>query len=821
MAARLIHSVMKAVVTLCALAGLIAAVPASAHPMGNFSVNHYARIDLQSDKIQIRYFIDLAEIPTYQELQSGNLDTTPGSALDPNSSAVVRWVASRGAEFGKGLLLEINGKAMALRTVSSGVIFPPGAGGLPTMKMGFSYEASYPPGVDRAHVTLHYSDINYQGHSGWKEIIATAVAGNLIHSSVPSTDRSAELSNYPTDLLSSPPQALDASLEAVLPVLPAVEEVRQAQGHGSDAALSGVKTRNVDLLKTQAKTLPQSRVEIPRTGTPAKREPVKVAAASGVITTATAAPMRMSANRQQTPRSKFTELITEQHLSLWFLFTAAIIAMGLGALHALEPGHGKTIVAAYLVGSKGTARHAVLLGLIVTVSHTAGVFALGAITLYASSYIVPEQLYPWLGVFSGIIIAILGCYMFLRRWTGTATDHSHADGASHAHWFFARRTPAVSQADKLDVDKQETGKSVSLTQLFTLGISGGIIPCPAALIVLLSAFALHRVALGFFLIVTFSLGLAAVLIGFGMAMVYARRFMTRLQIDGPLTTRWLPLFSSAFIIVLGAGLAIQAFATTQFSFPVLSKEHIGPLLFVAGLGLVLGMRHSTDADHVVAISTIVSKQRSIRNAAVIGSVWGLGHTITIFAVGSLIILFGVEIPPRVGLSMEFCVALMLILLGILNLTGLMQRITTYLTPGRSSDKAIVSPLVIKPTLRSRLDHSISTFGWYQCMRPLVIGLVHGLAGSAAVALLVLSTIHNPYWATAYLIIFGIGTMIGMMCMTAAIAVPLSYAGDRYANLSRYFGVASGFVSLCFGSFLVYQLGFVGGLFTSHPQWTPQ
>ena len=506
---------------------------------------------------------------------------------------------------------------------------------------------------------------------------------------------------------------------------------------------------------------------------------------------------------------------------MWFLFTAAIIAIGLGALHALEPGHGKTIVAAYLVGSRGTARHAVLLGLIVTVSHTAGVFALGAITLYASRYIVPEQLYPWLGVFSGITIAGLGCYMFLRRWTGTATDHSHAPGSTQSHWPFGHKKTQATEEPGQVLLEEGTAKKVSLTQLFTLGITGGIIPCPAALIVLLSAFALHRIALGFFLIVAFSVGLAAVLIGFGMAMVYARRFMTHLQIDGPLTKRWLPIASSAFITILGAGIAIQAFMTTQFSLPVLSAERIGPLLFVAGLGLVLGMRHSTDADHVVAISTIVSKQRSIRNAAMIGSVWGLGHTITIFAVGSLIILFGVEIPPRVGLAMEFCVALMLILLGILNLTGILNRITTYLTPSGRKQEVSIPEQTGKLTLRAKLDRSIATFGWYQCIRPLVIGLVHGLAGSAAVALLVLSTIHDPYWATAYLIIFGIGTMIGMMCMTAAIAVPLTYAGDRFANLSRYFGLASGVVSLCFGAFLVYQLGFVGGLFTSHPQWTPQ
>ena len=307
-------------------------------------------------------------------------------------------------------------------------------------------------------------------------------------------------------------------------------------------------------------------------------------------------------------------------------------------------------------------------------------------------------------------------------------------------------------------------------------------------------------------------------------MVFARRFMTHLQVDGPLTRRWLPVASSAFITILGLILAIQALSTVSLNVHIFSKDTLGPVLFVTILGLILGMRHSTDADHVVAISTIVSKQRSIRNAAFIGSVWGLGHTITIFIVGSLIILFGVEIPPRLGLSMEFCVALMLVLLGVLNLTGLLQKITSFFTPATAGP---TDPLGASGKANainradSRFDSPISRLGWYQCLRPLVIGLVHGLAGSAAVALLVLTTIHNPAWAAGYLLIFGAGTMIGMMLMTAAIAAPLAYAGDRFAKLSSYLGTVSGMVSLCFGSFLVYQLGFLGGLFTSHPEWTPR
>ncbi len=738
-----------------------------AHPMGNFSVNHYSKISLESDGIKISYIIDLAEIPTYQELQQGNVTA---DVADP---AVTRFIGQRGAELGRGLSLLVDGKRLPLRLVSSQAIFPPGAGGLPTMKLGFVYSAAYPP--DRKSGSLQYADDNYPGHAGWKEIVAVgSPAATFISSSVPQTDRSAGLTNYPTDLLNSPPQQLSAAIQFHYPIT--------VEG-------SAVRVRRLKPHPSHAKedVAPRPMVVAP---------------------TVTPAPLHLEANQQATPRSAFTELITARRLDLWFLITAAFIAFGLGALHALEPGHGKTIVAAYLVGSRGTARHALLLGLIVTVSHTAGVFALGAITLYASRYIVPEQLYPWLGVFSGLTIAGLGGYMFLRRWSGLDLDHSHTTGQLHGHWFSSNKRTVVSP------EPEEPAKPISLYQLFALGITGGIIPCPAALVVLLSAFALHRIGLGFFLIITFSLGLAAVLIGFGMLMVYGRRFLGRLQVNGPLTTRWLPVASAAFMTVLGAGIAVRAFFTTGIDVHYLSKERLGPFLFVGGLGLLLGMRHSTDPDHVVAVSTIVSKQRSIRQAGLIGTIWGLGHTLTIFAVGSLIILLGVVIPPRLGLSMEFSVALMLILLGVLNLTGVMQRLTSHLTRSRK-------PVPGRIRAETLLDRTVGRFGLYQCVRPLVIGIVHGLAGSAAVALLVLSTIHSPVWATVYLLIFGAGTMVGMMCMTAVMAVPLAYAGNRFSSVSRVFSLASGAVSVCFGFFLVYQLGFLGGLFTSHPQWTPR
>jgi hypothetical protein len=267
------------------------------------------------------------------------------------------------------------------------------------------------------------------------------------------------------------------------------------------------------------------------------------------------------------------------------------------------------------------------------------------------------------------------------------------------------------------------------------------------------------------------------------------------------------------------------------------------------LGFFLGMRHATDPDHVIAVTTIVSRQRTARHAALIGALWGVGHTLTIFFVGAGIILFSIVIPPRVGLTMELSVGLMLIVLGVMNLTGIMTWINENLTPARHSHELVHShphrhgdylhthvhvhlPAEIEPVGRAnalpdgepqpggRAARLLDRLGLYQLLRPLVVGVVHGLAGSAAVALLVLTTIRNPYWALVYLLVFGIGTIAGMMLITAVIAVPFTYTSDRFGRVNRVMATASGLLSLGFGLFIAYQIGFVNGLFTGHPQWTP-
>ena len=263
------------------------------------------------------------------------------------------------------------------------------------------------------------------------------------------------------------------------------------------------------------------------------------------------------------------------------------------------------------------------------------------------------------------------------------------------------------------------------------------------------------------------------------------------------------------------------------------------LLSIIALGFFLGMRHATDPDHVIAVTTIVARQRSIRHAALIGILWGLGHTITILVVGSTIILFSFKIPPRLGLTMEFSVGLMLILLGILNLSGILRWITETVTPLQPGEHAHphghgdyvhTHPHGHSPEKHGHaenatpvgwMDRSFGAIGIYQLVRPLAVGIVHGLAGSAAVALLVLTTIRVPSWAILYLLVFGIGTVAGMMLITAAIAVPFTFSETRFARISRGMGLVSGLVSLAFGLFIVYQMGYVNGLFSHHPTWVPR
>ena len=266
---------------------------------------------------------------------------------------------------------------------------------------------------------------------------------------------------------------------------------------------------------------------------------------------------------------------------------------------------------------------------------------------------------------------------------------------------------------------------------------------------------------------------------------------------------------------------------------------MGSFLSIIAVGFFLGMRHATDPDHVIAVTTIVTRQRQLGRAAMTGAFWGVGHTLTIFVVGAMIILFNIVIPIRLGLSMEFSVALMLIVLGIMNVAAFMRSASAI--SAEANDAVHVHPHAHGDYIHTHahghssethshssgstplalLDRLFGKLAIYRPVRPFIVGVVHGLAGSAAVALLVLAVIPNPRWAVTYLLVFGVGTVGGMMLITMSIASAFTFMGKGREKFSHRLGLVSGLLSLAFGLLLVYQIGFVGGLFTSHPHWLPR
>jgi ABC-type nickel/cobalt efflux system permease component RcnA len=529
--------------------------PSLGHPLGNFSISQYTAIRVDRDALELRYLIDLAEIPTFQEIQDTGLVTEVGHP------SVRPYLARKVEALKDGLRLEVDGVRLPLSTQSSDVIFPPGAGDLPTLKLGVVYRASLPSSINTTR-SLHYQDGNFPDRVGWKEIIAVARPGvTLARSSVPSRDRSRELADYPTDLMDSPPGDREARLVFTIDPLPlpAASMPPSTSPRGpsssSETVASGPRRQAERVTPDRSRTREQPESEAGR----ATEQPAPAVSAE----TAPSEPaLRLEANKRTTPRNALTDLVKTKELSFGIIVIALAVALSLGAFHALEPGHGKTVVAAYLVGARGTAWHAVLLGLIVTVSHTAGVYVLGAVTLFASRYVVPERLYPWLAVGSGVVIAVVGFTLFLRRYAGHAHPHGHTHGPTDVHHHHAPRELGHEHGHGAPSHHHvDGGHTVTVPALVGLGVTGGIVPCPAALVVLLSSLALNRIGFGLLLIVAFSVGLAAVLIAIGLLMVYARRFMARFQGEGPLIQRWLPLTSSAVITILGIAIAIQGLMT--------------------------------------------------------------------------------------------------------------------------------------------------------------------------------------------------------------------------------------------------------------------
>ena len=527
---------------------LVIPLSVTAHPLGNFSISHYSGLRIGRDAVELRYIVDMAEIPTFQEIQDTGIVPKTGDA------SLEAYLNRKADLLSQGLMLEINGRRLQLQAGAKEVIFPAGAGGLPTMKIGILYRAKLGGNSPGGQYSLGYRDGNFAGRAGWKEVIAVAEPGvRIVNSSVPEVDRSSQLSDYPTDLLNSPPQDLEArvTFTSVVESEPlALAKVTTSVTDKNDSVppITQFSAKNDHWpLPPQELIVNYSLREVKKT------ESTRVNQAGANATA------QLQANRQATPRNTFTELMATKQLGLGIILVALVVAAGLGAFHALEPGHGKTLVAAYLVGARGTTKHAFLLGLIVTAAHTAGVYLLGGITLYASQYIVPDRLYPWLAVVSGVMITVLGLVLFLRRYRrqdGLTLEHHH-----HHHHHYPNHSHDPDHHHHHDHYHHDHNRQVPLRELLTLGISGGIVPCPAALVVLLSAVSMQRIGFGLLLIVAFSVGLAAVLISIGILMVYARQFMARFHSNGQLVNHWLPLTSSAFILLFGVMLTVQALQT--------------------------------------------------------------------------------------------------------------------------------------------------------------------------------------------------------------------------------------------------------------------
>jgi ABC-type nickel/cobalt efflux system permease component RcnA len=464
--------------------------------MGNFSISHYTRIEAHPDTVQLRYILDMAEIPTVTEKMALDADRD-GSVTEEEKRSYLR---RREPELLAGLTLTINHAPAALNIVRSDLSLIPGAGGLDTLKITFDMQAGYPARAESYAVA--YQDRNYSERVGWKEIVTIAGNGMTIRETTAAiADQSRELSHYPLDAI--PVQMTQATFTAGV------------GGSGTGIAKS---------------LLPSG-----------------------------------SGKGGTTPRDAFTQAITERNLTPGLMLAGLGIAFMFGAFHALSPGHGKAMVAAYLVGARGTLKHAAVLGLVVTFTHTMGVFALGLVTLFASRYIVPERLYSILSVVSGLMVVGVGGWLLYARWRGLEVGHHHRHQYHDHHHDHDHHHHDHDHHDH-DHDHHDHHHHHHLPEgpitargLIALGVSGGIVPCPSALVVLLSAIALNRIGYGMALISAFSAGLAAVLVGIGILVVSAQGLLSRLPSGGG-WMRKLPVASALVITMIGMLLVARALA---------------------------------------------------------------------------------------------------------------------------------------------------------------------------------------------------------------------------------------------------------------------
>jgi nickel/cobalt transporter (NicO) family protein len=525
-----------------AFAVFAALVPreAQAHPLGNFTINHYSGLEFTDDSALVDYVLDFAEIPTFQQKEK----------LDPNDDGELSGAEARSYLDAKlpslveNLDLRVGKEELPLRVLQSSAAYRPGQGGLPVLRVEARLRADLPKNWQE-NGAGRYTDRNFRDHLGWREIVVQDGRGIVTKdSSVPSSGVSDELRKYPQDMLSSP---LDVG-EATFTLVP-------GDGSGADGAAGNLSTGDYSF-------------------------------GSG---------------------GPFAELYTWLNSLISFdssspvvLIISLLAALLWGAVHAFTPGHGKTVVAAYLIGDRGTARHAAFLGLTVTLTHTVGVFVLGGVAIYLSRYILPEALFPWLSVVSGLLVVAIGLSLLLKRSRSLFEDgsgkahntesmhahdthdhahalvhaahshgdheHSHSHGGhahEHAHHGHTHGDHEHSHGGHAHshLPPGADGSKVGLRGLVAIGVSGGLVPCPAALVLLLGAISLGRLGFGMVLVVLFSMGLAVVLTGIGLLMVYARRVFERYAFEARIP-RFLPVASAVAISCVGLVILLGAIGQT-------------------------------------------------------------------------------------------------------------------------------------------------------------------------------------------------------------------------------------------------------------------
>ncbi len=709
---------------------------ALAHPLGNFTINHFVRINMGADRARIRYVVDYAEVPTFQEAQRIDADSN-GAITEAERESYLETVTPA---LIAGLKLTANDAPVPLQVKEKTISQQPGAAGLMTMRIVYDLDG----GFDGASAVarFRFENANLTDRAGWRELVVAPLSGvTIFDSTVFGNGVTDELKVYPKE----------------------VEE----------GAMAPLNERNGEWAVTRG------------------------------VMPAGAKPLTLRDGKPATPaRDRFAELIAAPELTPGVMLLGLLFAFVLGGIHAMSPGHGKAVVGAYLVGARGTASHAAFLGLTVTITHTIGVFALGLVTLFASRYVLPETLIPVLGFVSGALVVAIGLSLFVKRLRAllgvAAHEHEHLHGPANGSRGHTHLPPGTS------------GEPVTWRNLLALGVSGGIVPCPSALVVMLAAISMNRVGYGLVLIVAFSLGLAGVLTAIGLAFVYAGRLLT----SAAGVSDWLrvlPVVSAAVISAIGLAICYQALQQGGVSFTNLWHQELETTTTASAagillLGLVIGLQHAMDADHLAAVSAIVSERKNLFSSMLIGGVWGVGHTASLLLAGIGVILLRIRI-EKYEKPLEFCVALMLIGLGANVLYKLTRGGKIHLHGHAHGARTHFHPHVHGTGHEPEQSHH----GLRLNLRPLIIGMIHGLAGSAALMLAVLAKIKSVPLQFAYIAIFGIGSIGGMMVMSLILSLPIRLTADHFTRTNWAMRALAGVFSLGFGLFMAYEIGYVEGL----------